>query len=164
MTTPPQVDVQIDLTTGRVDQLIREARHDDLSDLPDEVLLEARTMCAAAIERLSSAGSEYRRAAAEAIARHDGQIPGEAWRELVGILRALRAAYAGGYLKTLEDLVAADLFTDFLEAAEHLLDSGYKDAAAVIAGAVLEEHLRKLVRQAGERPPTIRADRCVLTR
>ena len=32
----------------------------------------------------------------------------------------------------------------FLEMAEHLLGDGYKDASAVIAGGVLEEHLRKL--------------------
>jgi len=28
--------------------------------------------------------------------------------------------------------------------ADHLLDSGYKDPAAVICGSVLEEHLRQL--------------------
>jgi hypothetical protein len=31
-----------------------------------------------------------------------------------------------------------------MEMAEHLLDQGYKDPAAVITGSVLEEHLRKL--------------------
>jgi hypothetical protein len=149
VSVPPAVYTQIDLAIASVNALIARAKHDDLSDLPDEEILEARTSCAAAIERLSPVGSEYRRAAEEAIARHGGAIPGEATRELVGILRALRAAYLGGYLKTLQDLVAADVFSDFLEAAEHLLDSGYKDAAAVITGAVLEEHLKKLVRQHG---------------
>jgi hypothetical protein len=41
-------------------------------------------------------------------------------------------------------MVHADLFADFLEMADHLLEQGYKVAAAVTAGAVLEEHLRKL--------------------
>jgi hypothetical protein len=40
--------------------------------------------------------------------------------------------------------VAAEVFTDFIEMAEHLLEQGYKDPAAVVAGSVLEEHLRQL--------------------
>jgi hypothetical protein len=40
--------------------------------------------------------------------------------------------------------VRADVFDDFLEMADHLLTAGYKDPAAVIVGAVLEEHLRRL--------------------
>jgi hypothetical protein len=36
------------------------------------------------------------------------------------------------------------LFSDFLEMARHLLDEGYKDAAAVIAGSSLEAHLKRL--------------------
>ncbi len=44
----------------------------------------------------------------------------------------------------LKDLITAELFTDFLEMAEHLLENGYKDAAAVIVGSTLENHLRQL--------------------
>ncbi len=33
--------------------------------------------------------------------------------------------------------------------AEYLLEQGYKDAAAVIVGSVLEEHLRKLAEKSG---------------
>jgi len=36
------------------------------------------------------------------------------------------------------------MFSDFLEMSEHLLGEGYKDAAAVIIGGVLEDSLRKL--------------------
>jgi len=36
------------------------------------------------------------------------------------------------------------VFADFLEMAAELLDKKFKDAAAVIVGSVLEEHLRKL--------------------
>jgi hypothetical protein len=63
---------------------------------------------------------------------------------LSGILSALRADYEAGRLRSFEELIHADLFSDFLEMAEYLLDEGYKDPAAVIAGGVLEEHLRKL--------------------
>lgn len=61
-----------------------------------------------------------------------------------GLLRALRADYAAGYLQPIIELIHADLFSDFLEMADHLIEQGYKDPAAVIAGSVLEEHLRKL--------------------
>lgn len=37
-----------------------------------------------------------------------------------------------------------EMFADFLEMSEHLLDQGYKDPAAVLIGSVLEEHLRKM--------------------
>ena len=46
-------------------------------------------------------------------------------------------------------LVRSDLFADFLEMAEHLLNTGYKDPAAVLVGAILEEHLRKLCHKHG---------------
>jgi hypothetical protein len=62
----------------------------------------------------------------------------------MGILRGLRNDYEAGYMRTVEDLVRADLFTDFIEMAEELVGKGYEDAAAVITGSVLEEHLRKL--------------------
>ena len=51
---------------------------------------------------------------------------------------------AGGWLNTAKGLVSAEIFADLLEMAEHLLEEGYKDPAAVVAGSVLEEHLRQL--------------------
>lgn len=46
-------------------------------------------------------------------------------------------------------LVHADTFAEQLDQAEVLLASGYKDAAAVVAGVALETHLRILARQGG---------------
>jgi hypothetical protein len=63
---------------------------------------------------------------------------------LAGILRALRSDYENGYLASVQELVHADLFNDFLEMASYLHAEGYKDPAAVMAGGVLEEQLRKL--------------------
>jgi hypothetical protein len=62
----------------------------------------------------------------------------------LGILRAVKQDLEGGHLARLPELVHADVFSDFIEMAEHLLATGYKDAAAVIGGSVLEEHLRLL--------------------
>jgi len=61
-----------------------------------------------------------------------------------GILNAVLEDIKGGYLKKIETLVSADIFTDFIEMAEHLLKQGYKDAAASLIGAVLEDGLRKI--------------------
>jgi hypothetical protein len=62
----------------------------------------------------------------------------------ISILNAIRSEIAGGWLFTLKGVVAAELFSDFLEMAEHLLSASYKDPAAVMIGSVLEEHLRQL--------------------
>ncbi len=64
--------------------------------------------------------------------------------EGIEILKAIRAEIAGGWLVSVKGLVAAEVFADFLEMAEHLLEAGYKDPAAVMIGSVLEEHLRQL--------------------
>jgi hypothetical protein len=61
-----------------------------------------------------------------------------------GILRAAKDDYENGHLFELRRLVEAEVFDDFLEQAEHLFDSGYFQAAAVVAGCVLEDGLRKL--------------------
>ena len=61
----------------------------------------------------------------------------------VAILRAAREDIEGG-LQKIEMLVSASVFSDFLEMAEHLLDNGYKDPAASLIGAVLEDGLRRI--------------------
>lgn len=61
-----------------------------------------------------------------------------------GILSAARVELEGGWLSTTKGLISAEIFSDFLVMAQYLLDEGYKDPAAVMAGSVLEEHLRQL--------------------
>lgn len=73
----------------------------------------------------------------------DGTYPSDAERA-IAILTAIRSELAGGWLFTVKGLVAAELFSDILDQAENLLHQGYKDAAAVMIGSILEEHLRQL--------------------
>ena len=80
----------------------------------------------------------------------------EALSKLLSALRSLKLAYEKGHMQSFEELVHAELFSDFLEQAEYLLESHFKDAAAVIAGGVFEEHLRKLCLKSGL--PTTEAD------
>ncbi len=68
---------------------------------------------------------------------------------LIGIVEALRDDYTIGALVSIHELIRAEVFDDFLEMAQHLLDSGYKDPAAVLVGGVLEGELRKLASRAG---------------
>jgi len=70
---------------------------------------------------------------------HPGRL-----KPLAATLRALRADYVDGYMQSIVELIHAEVFADFLEMADHLVGQGYKDPAAVLAGSVLEEHLRKL--------------------
>ena len=64
--------------------------------------------------------------------------------QVIGIAKSLRYDLSNGYLKSFEELIHGDVFADYLEMAEHLCTTGYKDAAAVIAGSTLEAHLKKL--------------------
>ena len=62
----------------------------------------------------------------------------------LGVLKAAREEYEKGYLSHLRTLIEAEVFDKFLEQAESLLRKGYYQPAAVVAGAVLEDSLRKL--------------------
>lgn len=62
----------------------------------------------------------------------------------LGVLTAIRDQIKGGWMETTTGLVTNEVFADFLEMAEHFLEQGYKDPAAVMVGSVLEEHLRHL--------------------
>ena len=62
----------------------------------------------------------------------------------VGILNALKTEIELGFLLNVQTLALAEVFNDFLEMAEHFLNSGHKDPAALLIGAVLEDGLRKL--------------------
>jgi hypothetical protein len=69
------------------------------------------------------------------------------YEHLIGILEAIKNAYIKGYLIHISELINAELFSDFIEMADYYLQAGHKDAAAVILGGVLEEHLRKLCKK-----------------
>jgi len=60
------------------------------------------------------------------------------------VLKRIRDDYAKGYLRDIRRLAAAEVFTDFLDMAEHLHSQGYGIPAATITGAVLEDSLRRL--------------------
>lgn len=65
------------------------------------------------------------------------------------ILVAAKSEMEDGWSASVRGLAAEELFSDFMGMAEYLLAEGYKDAAAVMIGSILEEHLRQLCRKTG---------------
>ena len=63
---------------------------------------------------------------------------------LIPILRAAEDDLKNGFLITIKQLVQADVFDSELEQAKSLLQNGYKNAAAVIAGTVLETAIKEI--------------------
>jgi hypothetical protein len=63
---------------------------------------------------------------------------------LLSVLKGAKSAWEQGYVFDIRALARADVEADFIEQASALLSAGYELPAAVLAGAVLEEHLRSV--------------------
>jgi len=61
-----------------------------------------------------------------------------------GYLNTLKYEVENDWLTSIKGLITAEVFTDFFEMAEHFLENNYKDAAAIIVGTTLENHLKQL--------------------
>lgn len=137
---------------AQIDSLLARARlvpgqfvdYKAFNAFPDGERLALITSWAAAIDRLSPPDSMYRRLVNETLNRYSDKGAAENAASILGILNTLRSDYEAGLLTSVAELIRADVFGDFLEMADELVGKGYKDAAAVITGSVLEEHLRKL--------------------
>jgi len=70
-----------------------------------------------------------------------------------GILEAAHNDFMEGFLFDLKSLISAELLGDFLEQAETLLTENYYVPAASLAGATLENSLRKLCEKNGIEVP-----------
>ncbi|MFZ0912084.1 MAG: hypothetical protein WBQ76_13190 [Candidatus Korobacteraceae bacterium] len=62
----------------------------------------------------------------------------------LGVLAAVRDDLSNGYFNNFKALVSAEVFTDLLTQAGYLMEQGYKDPAASLCGAVLENGLKRL--------------------
>lgn len=60
------------------------------------------------------------------------------------LLAAVITELQEGWLDKEENRIRAAVYTDLLDLAEHLLSQGQKDPAAMIAGAILEEGMRRI--------------------
>lgn len=141
-----------DLTTivlPQLDELIamyedlKKRTHYDSSDISKEETSGFVIAGMDAIHRIAGVNSQYATQLGEVIKKFSPRIA-MVVPYVGGALKLLRQSVASGYLVSMQELIHADLFSDFLEMAKHLLGEGYKDPAAVLIGGVLEEHLRKL--------------------
>ena len=130
MPTREEIIQQIDRALNVYEEHRTRSEYDGLSDLHKGIPAEVTAIVFGTIDRIAPPGRVYRNA--------------NTLIDMVGVLRALRREYDEGYLTTVKGLVRAEVFADFLGMAEHLLEQGYKDPAAVLVGGVLEEHLRSL--------------------
>ena len=145
---PSPFEAEIEALIQEYDAARKQSQHDDASDVISNVRVkQMQTRCLAAIERAAGRNSVYyeqARAILESRCHSWGHLAG-----LIGVADSLLHNIRAGYLKTLEELLHGEMFGDFLEMAQYLLDSGYKDAAAVVAGSTLEAHLKQLCKKSG---------------
>ena len=102
------------------------------------------TRIKAIVKRIIGNDSEYYKRIEEIFVKYDKLNDYIKLKPLKGVLDGLYQDLKAGYLKSFSELIHADIFSDYIEMAEYLLEEGYKDPAAVITGSTLEEHLRKL--------------------
>lgn len=108
----------------------------------DIVIHSLITRIFAALERIVGKHSEYY--------KHALSVASGEWRAsktldfLIGTIEGLFRDIKNNYLKSLTEIIHGDVFGDYLEMADHLLNEGYKDPAAVIVGSTLEGHLKQL--------------------
>jgi hypothetical protein len=62
----------------------------------------------------------------------------------LGILNALKDDIKSGMLQNTISFIQTEIFSDFLEMAEHIFEQGHKDPPVMLAGAVMEDSLRKI--------------------
>lgn len=116
----------------------------DLTGVPWPEVRKGIAMATAAIERVGGHNSPYVRQIQEIDKTCKDLDLQYTATQLFGVVDALRTDIAAGYIRSVQELVHGTLFTDFLKMSQHLLEEGYKDAAAVIAGSSLEAHLRQM--------------------
>ena len=70
-------------------------------------------------------------------------------KDCLGVLQAANQDFVDGLLFDVRAVVAAEVLGDFIDQAETLLQAGYLAAAVSLAGAVLEDALRKIATASG---------------
>lgn len=137
-----QLIAQIDEVVEASERLANEAGTQEIGGPADEAVARL----AAAIDRLTPNPSPYRSQASAALGTkmiNKFRVP-----KLTAVLRAMKTDLEAGYLARLEERIRQDVFEDFLAMAERMNASMHPAPAAVLAGAVLEDHVRKLAAKA----------------
>ena len=156
-----EYQLEVSQQTMKVDQKIQD-RLDDLTQMGERVLATQRdpgpdiigddrvdsqlayqwaTSVQSLLARVFGQDSQHYKNFTEQVGQYLTYSP---VHRAQGILKAAKDDYVNDQLFELRQIIEAEVFDDFLEQAEHLLSSGYYQPAAVVAGCVLEDGLRKL--------------------
>ena len=65
----------------------------------------------------------------------------------VGVFRAAKEDYEGGYIFNRERILSGEIISDFVALAKMALQEGNKDVSAVLASAALEDTLKRYARE-----------------
>jgi hypothetical protein len=143
MTALQKYSDRVNSLIALADQTIATTRHPQsigISTVNRELFNELRTSSLSFIKSLYGENHPYYKDFDKYLLRAE---PSETERAR-GILKAIKSEIDNDWLFSMKGLVSADIFSDFLEMAEHLLEEKYEHPAAVMIGSVLEEHLRQL--------------------
>ncbi len=112
---------------------------------PDDIAYRRfRTEAMNLVRRVCSESSDHYQELKRLAERKNTSENSYYFKDCLGILQAAQKDYDGGYLFDLRALVAAELIGDFIDQAEALVSEGYHVPAASLAGAILEDTLRKM--------------------
>jgi hypothetical protein len=137
---------QLENITNHYNECRQKSQYNDASDIISNTeVRQLQTRALAAISRTAGKNSVYYDKADSILSEKDHSYNHLAG--IIGVAESLLYDAKAGYLKSLEELIHADIFSDFLEMAMHLIKNGYKDAAAVMAGSTLEAHLKQLAQK-----------------
>lgn len=115
--------------------------------------LEFRTRALNLVRRSCGADSDHYRRLDRIADAPPGDDRPRSFYDCMGIVKAAQHDFESGLLFDVRALVAAEILGDFIDQAQTLLDAGYHVPAASLAGAVLEDSLRKLCGRQGIRIP-----------
>lgn len=135
---------QLDDILNDYNRIKSKAQYFDLTgNTTIEEIAAVITKAKAAIVRIVGVKSEYYKDTDTTLKRTNINV-GIKLRHLVGTITGLKSDLQNDYLKSFSDIIQSEVFSDYLEMAEHLLNEGYKDPSAVLIGSTLEVHLREL--------------------
>lgn len=135
---------QLDEILKDYNLVLTKAQYDDLSgNTKLEEITTVLTKAKAAVVRIVGGKSEYYKDI-EATLKQTNIREGTKLRIIIGTITALKSDLQNDYLKSLSEIIQSEVFSDYMEMAEHLLNEGYKDPAAVLIGSTLEVHIREL--------------------
>ena len=129
-----------------------QSKHGNALETPSLTqITDLQMRCITAIERAAGRNStcyeEVMKISREKTILREKTRPYYQVARQIGVAKALLSDIENDYLTSFEETIHGDLFADYVEMAAHLVETGYEDPAAVLAGSTLEVHLRQLCKK-----------------